>query len=78
MARNTGVPASSSCTPGSVTATTLPVAVAANALVPSGVPLPVGPSYPAPAWHRYRRPLSQVPLEPEVTSFRAVVPARYG
>lgn len=36
-----------------------------NTLVPSGVPLPVGPSYPGAALHRYD---PQFPVLPETTS----------
>ena len=40
-----------------------------KALIPSGVPLPVGPSYPVVAVQRYD---PQLPLLPEVTSKSAV------
>jgi hypothetical protein len=46
-----------------------------NAPVPFGVPRPVGPSQPVPAWHHYD--VGQVPLDPVVTSYRATACA-YG
>src|SRR5579875_693402 len=71
MATNAGLFTSRSWVPGSMTVTVLPDDESVNAAVPSGVPRPVGPSYPFPALHRYCRVGSQLPLEPEVTSLRS-------
>ena len=66
-------PARASAVPGSISVTRcLPWSV--NAAVPSGVPSPVGPSYPGPPWHRYWRPASHWPLTPEVTWEQVRVP----
>jgi hypothetical protein len=44
-----------------------------NAAVPSGVPSPVGPSYPGPAVQRYAG--VHVPFEPDVTSLSELAEA---
>jgi hypothetical protein len=46
------VPAATSSVPGSVTEIVSPAVVLAKAVMPSGVPRPVGPSYPGSPWHR--------------------------
>src|SRR6266567_4236361 len=71
-----GVPWARVWLPGSISVTRR-TARRPNAVVPLGVPSPVGPSKPRMPWHRYACAVPHWPLTPEVTSNRFLA-CRYG